>query len=148
MTTWPTTEEVLAAKDAFEMTMPDWVQPEAYAIGLQRGEESVDWRVVNHPNTHELPAIVLAVVTDHRTGNATHDMSIEQLDRAILMLGPAGDCQTWQHPNLWAWQALRTELGPEPDMTGTTIYAVFVGSTTNPIQDEPQRQLLASIGLT
>jgi len=143
---WPTKAEVLAAKDAYELTMPTWEQPAAYALGVEQPEGSVEWHVINHPNTHELPAVVLGLVTGHRTGSTTHYISPSQLEHAIAMLEPAGACNTWDHPNLWGWQKLQAELDAEPLADGQQIVIVFLSADGHGTLDRPQRELLDSIG--
>jgi len=142
---WPTKAEVLAAKDAYELTMLTWEQPASYALGLEQPNGTVDWQVTNHPNTHELPAVVLGLVTGHRTGTATHYITPSQLDHAIAMLEPAGACDTWDHPNLWAWQKLKATLDADPLTDGQQIVIVVLATDAQGTLDRPQQELLAAI---
>jgi len=143
---WPSKAEVLAAKDAYELTMPTWEQPTSYALGVEQPDGTIDWRVINHPNTHELPAVVLGLITGHRAGTATRYITPAQLDHAIAMLEPAGACDTWDHPNLWGWQKLKASLDAEPLTDGQQIVIVFL-ATDAQSSDRPQQELLAAIGL-
>lgn len=142
---WTTKAEVLAAKDAYELAMPTWQQPDSYALGVEQLDRSVEWQVINHPNTHELPAVVLGLVTGHRSGTASHHITTEQLDHAIAMLEPAGACDVWDHPNLWGWQNLRQRLVESPLGDGQRIVIVFLSNNDPEPQDCPQHSLVAAI---
>lgn len=145
--TWTTKAEVLAAKDAYELAMPTWQQPDSYALGVEQPDRSIEWQVINHPNTHELPAVVLGMVTGHRTGTATHHITTDRLDHAIAMLEPAGACDVWDHPNLWGWQSLRERLVETPLGDGQRIVIVFLSADDTEPQDRAQAELCAAIEL-
>ena len=138
---WRTAAEVIAAKDALEASMPGWRQPAAYGLGQrevgQREEGRIEWRVVNHPNRHHLPAAVLGRVLGHRSGNASYALTDAQLDEAIDLLKPAEACTEFQHPNLWGWEALRSERRTTSDSARGGLVVVFLddpGSATDEVQ--------------
>ena len=140
MEQWHRAEDVYAAKARFEAAIPGWVAPAAYALGVRHPDGSVTWPVVNHPNVHQLPGVVLATVVAHRGGTATYVLDTSGLDRAIAMLEPAGACDAFEHPNLWAWQRLRAELVTGAH-DGSTVVAAFVADVADPIVDGVDAEL-------
>jgi hypothetical protein len=147
MAGYETVEEVLAARAALEASMPGWQPPVAYALGVERDRGGIEWRVTNHPNVHQLPAVCLGKVLGHCNGSATYWLDLATFDEAIALLEPAGTCDAFDHPNLWAWQKLRAELAGSALPDGTRIVAVFIGSIDDPVVDDAQRQLRETLGL-
>ena len=142
---WVTAEEVLAAKAALEAAMPGWCAPAAHAVGVSVDGDAIEWRVVNHPNVHQLPAVVLGTVLGHRSGSATYWLTQVQLEAAISMLEPAGACRAFEHPNLWAWQRVRSELAEGALPGSASVVVVFLDEELT-ATDGPQRQLARTIG--
>lgn len=141
---WRTAAEVIAAKDAIEAAMPGWHQPATYALGELDDAGAIDWRVINHPNRHLLPAAVLGRVLGHRSGNASYSMSDAQLDEAIAMVKPAEACAEFQHPNLWGWEALRSERRAKPEDARRRLVVAFIENFTLPL-DEAQSALAKAL---
>jgi hypothetical protein len=102
---WPTLDDLDAACERFEAAIPGWRRPAAHALVLRQGDE-VEIIRLNVDGRH-LPCVVLATVCGHANGSAAYDLSTEQFDRAIELLTPADACTDVDHPNLWAWRALR-----------------------------------------
>jgi hypothetical protein len=146
-TAWLTADEVLAARAELEASMPGWRTPAAYALGVASNGGDIDWRVTNHANIHQLPAVVLGKVLGYRNGSATYWLDHGQLDEAIAMLSPAGACEAFEHPNLWAWQQLRSEISEGSVPLDARIVVVFIGDEADPPADDAQLQLRAALGL-
>jgi hypothetical protein len=128
MERWYTRDELLAAKSAMIASMPGWRMPVAYGLGVADGEGGeVDWRVTNLRNEHELPAVVLAEVTGYRTGTVGLRLDLATFDAAIALLTPAATCDAWEHPNLWAWEAVRSEISAGTLASGARVVVAFVG---------------------
>lgn len=147
-TAWVTAEEVLAAKAALEEAMPDWEAPEAYALGVAVGEGSIQWRVINYPNIHQLPAVVLGTVLGYRNGSATYRLNADEFDEAIRLLEPAGACDAFEHPNLWAWQQLRSDLRDGTVPADSSVVVVFLGGEVGGSEDSAQVQLRETLERT
>lgn len=147
MNGWVTVEELLREMAALEASMPGWQHPEAYALGLALAGDAVDWRVVNYPNEHQLPALALGKVLGYRHGSATHLFDLDVLEDAIEVLEPAGACKFFEHPNLWAWQRLHTEFVESGLPAGAQIVVVFVGDQRDPVSSDADAQLRAVIGI-
>lgn len=145
---WVTAEEVLAAKSRLEDAIAGWRKPAAHALGVVVGDDPVTWRVLNYPNRHELPAVVLATVVGYTNGSATYWLGLDQFDEAIRILQPAGACDAFDHPNLWAWQDLRSEISDGRLPASARVVAVFIGDEADPPIDAVQSQLGSAIGLT
>jgi hypothetical protein len=138
---WHTRDELLAAKAAMIAAMPGWRMPVAYGLGVADGPGGeIDWRVTNVRNEHELPAVVLAEVTGHRTGTAGLHLDLATFDAAIARLSPAATCDAWEHPNLWAWEALRAEISAGAVAPDAQVVVAFVDvegedASTDPADD-------------
>lgn len=128
--------------------MPGWEAPMAYALGVAVGSAPVDWRAVNYPNLHELPAVVLGWVLGHRRGSATYWLGLDEFDEAIRLLGPAEACAAFDHPNLWAWQQLRSEITESTLPAESRVVAVFLSHGPDSATDDIQRELADEIGLS
>ena len=99
---------MLAARDRFEQSIPGWQRPARFGIGLlPPGRDDVWLPYVCHGD-HPLPAAVLATVCGHRRGAASYELTPHHLDDAIALLAPAGACPDFDHPNLEAWQVVRS----------------------------------------
>jgi len=113
--------------------MPGWLRPVAYGLVLvpeaARGTERVSFPVVNQP-VHELPALVLGLLTGRRDETATFELSPSKLDAAITLLQPAAAATMFNHPNLGAWRSLAQAW--ESDRSART-HAVFVADLTHAI---------------
>lgn len=140
MAHWRTAAEVYAAKARFEAAIPGWEPPAAYALGVQAADGTVSWRVRNHPNVHQLPGVVLATVLGHRNGTATYVLDDAAFARAIALLEPAGACEAFEHPNLWAWQSLHGERARGEGAAGRIVVA-FVVDVDDPVVDVVDAQL-------
>lgn len=139
MVMWRTAAEVHAARAVMEQALPGWRAPVAYGLGVV-GADAVDWRVVNSPNLHHLPAVVLATVLGYRSGSATYVIDAATLDAAIARLEPAGACDAFEHPNLWAWQRLRAEIAEGAVAADAEIVVVFVGDAADVVTSDADRQ--------
>lgn len=110
---WSTVEEIAAARERFEESIPGWVRPKAYALGLapstEPGAGEIVFPKVNVAE-HYLPAVVLATVCGHSHGTAAYRLTPEELDEAITLLAPAEACTAYDHPNLAGWRLIRQEL--------------------------------------
>ena len=118
---WVTREEVLAARDRFEAGLPGWERPARFGVGLQPPSRADVWFPFVCLGDHPLPAAVLATVCGHREGAASYGLERTHLDDAIRLLAPAGACADFDHPNLEAWQVVRSIHGT----AGGTIVAAF-----------------------
>ena len=123
-----------------KQAMPGWRAPMAYGLGVVGADGAVEWRVVNWPNLHQLPAVVLAAVLGYRSGSATYVVDVMTLDAAIALLEPAGACDAFEHPNLWAWQRLRTEIDDGAVAVDAEIVVVFVGDAVDAVTSDADRQ--------
>ena len=144
---WVTVEDLVREMEALEASMPGWEHPEAYALGVELPGGVVDWRVVNYPNEHQLPALVLGKILGYRNGSATYHFDLDVLDQAIGLLEPAGACDVFEHPNLWAWQRLRVELAESEPPTGARIVTVLIGDRHDPVSSNADGELRASLGI-
>jgi len=147
MTEWRTAAEVLSAKAALMDSMPGWTTPTAYALGVAVGGDEIDWRVTNYRNEHELPGVVLGKILGYRSGSRSSTLDLRTLDEAIEALAPAGACDAFEHPNLWAWQRLRGEISAGAVAEDVKIVVVFVGSSSDDIPDGRVATLRHHLGL-
>jgi hypothetical protein len=108
---WSTVAELDAARERFEAAIPGWRRPAAFGIARLVDGRPEFARIAAGDGF--LPAVVLGTVVGHVSGAASYRLAPAELDRAITMLAPAGACTSIPHPNLWAWQALRAELGED-----------------------------------
>lgn len=143
-----TVEELQAAKAALIASMPGWTPPVAYAVGVAPPDGPVQWTHTNHRGVHGFPAAALSKVLGRRTGSATYRMELRTFDAAIEVLRPAGACQHFEHPNLWAWEQLRATIDSDGGLpTGSEIIAVFIGDESDPVIDDFTRQLRAQLDI-
>lgn len=126
--------------------MLGWKSPAAYALGIERAG-AIEWRMTNYPNSHQLPAVVLGKVLGYRSGSASFLLDLQSLDEAIATLEPAGACPAFEHPNLWAWQQLRTEITGGQLPEDIEIVVVFIGAAFEPTHDKRVRALLGEVGV-
>ena len=144
---WRTVDELQAGKRAIVESMPGWSEPAAYALGVRTGDREIDFRVTNHRGTHDLPGIVLAHVLGYRTGTRSYILDLATFDVAIAELEPAGACDAYDHPNLWAWQQLRAEIETGDVPRSAEIVAVFIGDESQSPVGAPVVQLRRQLGI-
>lgn len=140
MPRYETVEQLQAAKAALIAEMPGWRPSAAYALGVYC-DGRIDWRVTNHRSLHGFPAVALSKVLGYRTGSATYRVDLGTFDAAIDLLEPAGACTYYEHPNLWAWQGLRSEVSRAELPDGFEIVVVFIGDESEPVVDDLDRSL-------
>lgn len=109
------------------------------ARGVSVDGDTIDWRVVNYPNVHQLPAVVLATVLGHRSGSATYWLTDKDFNEAVRLLEPAGACEAFDHPNLWAWHALQSEFAQLSHPRTTSVVAVFLDEKLTATDDRQRR---------
>jgi hypothetical protein len=117
---WSTSAEILAKRLEFEAALgPQWHRAAAWGVlhEDENGGVHVDRCNVAGVDEHHLPAAILATVLGHPGGTASIPFGAAEMDRAIELLTPAEACTEFGHPNLWAWRALRSSLGPAPRFT-------------------------------
>lgn len=68
-------------------------------------------------------------------------MSADQLETAIAELEPAEACAGLDHPNLYHWRELRTEVAER----GGQLVAVFVADLDDPPADEHDAALRGAL---
>lgn len=142
---WYTRDELLAAKAAMIAALPGWRMPIAYGLGVADGSGGeIDWRVTNVRNEHELPAVVLAEVTGYRTGTVGLRLDLVAFDAAITLLAPAATCDAWEHPNLWAWEALRSEISAGTVASDAQVVVAFVGGDAEPARGPADDVIVSS----
>ena len=110
-----------AWRESIENSIPAYVRPAAYGVGIATIAPSgqiLDTRypVVN-TDVHLLPAAVLAQVLGRTSGTATHRLDRSQLEEAVATLAPAEACHEVDHPNLAAWRVM-LEVAAQPDPPG------------------------------
>lgn len=147
MTEWRTADEVLAAKAALVSAMPGWTTPDAYALGVVDDRGAIDWRVTNHGNGHELPGVVLGTILGHRSGSRSYTLDLHTFDEAIAALEPAGACDAFEHPNLWAWQRLRAEISDGTVPADAEIVVAFLDLASPTPDDAPVADLRRGLDL-
>lgn len=127
--------------------MPGWLCPVAYGIVLvpevDRGTERVHFPVVNQP-VHELPALVLGLLTGRRAETATFELTPSELDAAIALLQPAAAATMFNHPNLGAWQSMaRNWEQDRPARAHVVFVADFADEISGPYEAALRRQIAA-----
>jgi hypothetical protein len=129
MERWETVEAIMGAKQRLAERMPGWVTPVTYGVTLTKpGSPEVRFPVVNVP-VHELPSLVLGLVTGHRSGSATYELTPSELEAAIALLTPAEAAAMYNHPNLQSWRQLAHAWSEAPT---ARAFAVFIGDYANP----------------
>jgi hypothetical protein len=144
MEQWETVEAIAAAKRRLMDRMPGWVTPATYGVVLvQHGSTEVKFPVVNVP-LHELPSVVLGLVTGQRAGSATYEMTPSELEAAVALLAPAEAGLMYNHPNLWSWQEISRAWEEQPT---AQVFAVFIADfadeVTSPYDEALRRQISA-----
>lgn len=135
MESWETADEVVAAKQRFIAAMPGFVLPTTYSVA-RCDHDGFTFAYVNEPGgMHELPAAVLATVCGYRHGNATIELTRDELARAVDLLAPAEPCKAFDHPNLWSWRRLLAESPPD-----ATFVVVCIADTAAPPTTEAERE--------
>lgn len=125
-----TADEVVAFREALQASLPGFVMPTSYGVGIVEGD-TIRFPVVNRGGSHYLPAVVLAAVLGYRGGSCSIALTADQLRDASMKLSPVEACTDFEHPNLWAWREL---LRTSP--TGDFV-AVFVTDS----ESDPGRAL-------
>ena len=98
-----TAEQVIAFREELIAAMPGWKRPRSYALGVRHGGEPVEWRVVNDPCEHVLPAAVLSTILGYRHGSETYVLDLATFDAAIALLEPAGACEAFEAKMSMPW---------------------------------------------
>ncbi|MEO8696557.1 MAG: tetrahydrodipicolinate N-succinyltransferase N-terminal domain-containing protein [Acidimicrobiales bacterium] len=136
--------ETLAGLDAWresiEESIPAYVRPAAYAVGIATiapDGQILDTRypVVN-TDKHLLPAAVLAQVLGRTSGTETRRLDHTQLQEAVATLAPAEACREVDHPNLASWRVM-LDLAAQPHPAGgqRVLVAAFIEALTDPPVD-------------
>jgi hypothetical protein len=137
---WESVEQLQAALRRFTASVPGYVVPAAYGLGHVDAGGVIRFPQVNRRD-HPLPAVVLAGVCGYRSGTQAFQLQSEDLDRAIELLAPAEACTYCQHPNLWSWRAMRSEV-----TLGDTFVAVFVSTMADPEVNEADAAFRDALG--
>ncbi|MEO5842246.1 MAG: tetrahydrodipicolinate N-succinyltransferase N-terminal domain-containing protein [Acidimicrobiales bacterium] len=136
--------ETLAGLDAWresiEQSIPAYVRPAAYAVGIATiapNGQILDTRYpVANTDKHRLPAAVLAQVLGRTSGTSTRRIDRTQLQEAVVALAPAEACHEVDHPNLASWRVmLDLEAQPEPPGGQRVLVAAFIDALTDPPVD-------------
>lgn len=99
-----------------EAAAPELEVASVYGVGVKRsGSTTIDWPHINVTPDHLLPGRILALVTGWRSGDAEIPITASMFDAAIALLTPSGAATFFDHPNLAAWQELRSTLRPSDD---------------------------------
>lgn len=135
---WRTEADLVAARERFEASIPGYVAPHAYGVGVATVAPSGTVLDVWYPHVntddHPLPAVVMASVCGYRSGTSTHVLDTSDLERAAELLAPAEACETVDHPNLQTWRGL-LGLARAGDPPGgmRQFVAMFLGDVTDPL---------------
>jgi hypothetical protein len=135
--TWPTLDDIAAARQRYEAKIPGWQRPAAWAL-TKRDADGVEVVQLN-VDGHHLPAVVIASVVGHVAGSAAYDLDQPTLLQVNELIAPAEACTEIPHPNLWALQKLAKE--------GHGVTVVYVGDMAQPADDpavETVRQAAAN----
>jgi 2,3,4,5-tetrahydropyridine-2-carboxylate N-succinyltransferase len=138
---WRTPEALVEARHEIERTMPAYIRPAAYALGIAIiGPSGVVldtmYPTVNLGTSHLLPAAVLAAACGYETGTAVKHLDPATLTAAIERLAPAEACVEADHPNLRAWRTVRDlAASTSPPGGHRAIVAAFIGSLDDPLVD-------------
>lgn len=136
---WRTPEELAAARETIAASIEGWEAPAAYAVGLTSATSSAEYEFpVINVGDHYLPAAVLAKTIGYASGTSTHVLSVAELSHAVDGLAPAEACTTMEHPNLWAWREILSEVESNPYRG---IVAVFIGDLADPVSSEADGSL-------
>jgi ribosomal protein S18 acetylase RimI-like enzyme len=110
---YPTRACFTAVSNQIEAAAPDLEVASIYGVGVKRsGSTTIEWPFINVTPDHLLPGRILALITGWRSGDAEIPITPSMFDAAIALLTPAGSATFFDHPNLMAWQALRSTLQP------------------------------------
>jgi hypothetical protein len=146
--TWETPEKISAAQARFVRRIPGWTSPAAHGVVLvpasRIGSRTVRFPVANTVG-HDLPAVVMALVTGRVNETATFEVSPEQLHEAIELLTPAEAAPMYRHPNIAAWRVMRERLRQDPSHR---VFAVFVADLADPSSGPYDDALRAQIAAT
>jgi 2,3,4,5-tetrahydropyridine-2-carboxylate N-succinyltransferase len=133
-----TVEEIAAARQTLEASMPDYRSPAAFGIGISTVAPSgvvLDaWYPHVNVGQHGYPAAAAASVLGYTSNTRTFALSPDDLDRMIAEI-EAAETVDVPHPNLVSWRALR-KIVTAPAHGGTRqLVAAFIGSLDDPPSD-------------
>lgn len=130
---WDTIEAIMTAKERLATRMPGWLAPQTYGVTLvPAGSSEVRFPVVNVP-VHELPSLVLGLITGHRGGSATYELTPSELEAAITLLAPAEAALMYNHPNLLSWRQLARDWTDDP---AARVFTVFIADYSDDITSQ------------
>ena len=110
-----------AWRESIEKSIPAYVRPAAYGVGVATigpSGQVLDTRypVVN-TDAHLLGAALLSQQLGRTSGTASHRLEPAELEQAVAALAPAEACREVDHPNLNAWRTM-LEVVAQPDPPG------------------------------
>ncbi|MCE5291737.1 MAG: hypothetical protein LLG14_21210 [Nocardiaceae bacterium] len=140
MTDWTTAAGLKAIRLARSAAIPGWRDPLTYAVGYRDQGEWVFPYINELHGIHVLPAVVLAEIVGHSSGDREYALSREQLAAAIANLAPAEAATDIEHPNLAAWRATAAA-------DASVIAAVFIESLDAPISGDAEQALRRQLTL-
>ncbi|RRS01489.1 hypothetical protein [Glycomyces terrestris] len=117
---WPTVDQITAARERLIARLPGWHLPAAYGIATVAPDGAISFVRAN-VGEHPLPAVVMSTVLGHGGESAAYLLDATSLDQAIRLLAPAEACTAYEHPNLAAWREVRQAVA-----AGETAVAVFL----------------------
>ncbi len=140
---WSTPEQLAAALAAYAERIPGWRMPAVHAVGISSASSSAETEFphVSNPG-HELPALVLALVTRHVGGTATYPLGVGALSQAIELLEPAEAYPGSGHATLHAWREVLAEMQANP---ARTACAVFIADLHDPVSSEQDGSLRSQL---
>ena len=143
---WETPEEIVAVRERLEASLPGYVRPAAYAVGLLDPDApdapATDVFPLVNVDANYLPAVILADVCGHASGSRTYALTHAQLSTAIDRLAPAEACTAYDHPNLAAWRAMAAESGQQ---RLKQLVAVFVGDLSDAVTSDADALLRSQL---
>lgn len=128
---YSTMDEITADRERIEAGIEGYSSPAAFGLGVATVAESGDILDVSYPHVqvgnHSYPAAILAKVTGHVSGTASYQISPEQLDEALAIVGPAESVDI-PHPNAAAWRACAALVGVPSAGGRRQLVVSFIGS--------------------
>ncbi len=126
-----TVEEISAAREQIEASMPGYQSPAAYGIGIGTVGPSGAILDVWYPHVnvgqHSYTAAVAANVLGYTAGTRTYELSPSDLDAMITEIQAAEEVDV-PHPNLTSWRALRQIVLAAAHGGERQLVAAFIGS--------------------
>lgn len=142
---WATPAAIASAKARLAGRMLGWQKPAAYGLLLVGeaglGSDRVRFPVVNNP-VHELPALVLGLVTGRRSETGTFELTPSELAGCIALLSPAAAATMYSHPNLESWRSIAHSWRQDPR---ARAFAVFVADLSDEVSSPYDAALRAQI---